>query len=71
MGWNLNRLSKYRECLKEHEALKQIAAIIVRYLPSDFELTKEEAMAEIAEILEKADIFKEMDVHKGRTAGVS
>jgi hypothetical protein len=60
MNWNLGRVQKYRECLREHDALREIANVIVAYLPSDFELTQEAAIAEIIEILEETDIFKEI-----------
>ena len=68
MKWDLGRMTKYREYMREHEALKEIAMIIARYLPNDFELTKEEAMGEIVEILEKTDIFEEVRVHARKSA---
>ena len=70
MPWNLIRVKKYRECAKEHEALKEIAAVIARYLPSDFELTKEDATGEIVEILEETGIFGELQgKNHGTTSG--
>lgn len=61
MDRNPERVQAYRECLKEHEALKEIAHVIARYLPGDFSLSREEAVSEIIGILESTEIFKEVE----------
>jgi hypothetical protein len=58
------RMKAYRECLKEHAALKKIAQVIVEYLPGDFSLTREEAMSEIIGILEQTPIFDEISASR-------
>jgi hypothetical protein len=57
---NQERMKAYRQCVQEHQALKEIAQVIVQYLPGDFSLSREEAVSEIIGILEQTPIFDEI-----------